>query len=119
MKYNKREFPTVNLLPLFRIATEKTILEHVHTSHSQPFTPAIELSIILCFVLPLCTRASVEQYRNQEKINQSPSLFRRINAGWPASDHLVNTGPATNIEVLPAAMGGDCMIVGGIISLQS
>jgi hypothetical protein len=87
-----------------------SIQKHIQTRYCNTLTPGINLSFRPRFLkLPLVTRTSIQQYRNDKQIYQSTSLFFSVlSVVFPAEIQVVDARDAADVEVLPAAVGWDC-----------
>jgi hypothetical protein len=74
---------TVDLAGLVGVATKKSRLEHLQTSHSKALTPAIETARLFAAVLPLCTRAGVEKHGDEEEINETAGALLVVDCHGP------------------------------------
>jgi len=93
--------------------------KHIQTRHCNTLTPCISLSRVRFLVLPLIASTGIQKHRNNEKINQSASLFFSVVAFvLPLAVQVVDSWDAADVEVLPAAMGRNGFkVVGTKISL--
>jgi hypothetical protein len=90
----------VDLAGFLGVAAEGARLEHFETGDGEALTAAVDFARLLALVLPFCASASVEQDGDKEEVNE-----------------LVDARAAANLEVLPAAMGRDGGVVGGVVAL--
>lgn len=108
---------SIDLAGLRGVTAKKATLEHFQGRHGQTFTAGENAAGFLGFVGPLGASAGIEENGDDEKIDQATGSFLSIDGAGPGLQQLVDTGSATHVKVLPAAMGGDRVVVGSVVSL--
>ena len=107
----------IDLARLVGVAAESSSLEHLQAGYRQSLTPAVNLARLFAAVLPLCACASVQKYGNEEKVHQATRSLLIIDGRRPRGHQLIDTRPATHIEMLPPAVGGNGSVVRCIVAL--
>lgn len=109
---------SVDLAGLASMAAEHAVLEHLQAGDGQALAASICAPILRALVGPGSSSAGIEEDRDQEEVEQAAAELRLIGALSPACEQGRDAVTATDIEVLPAAMGRDRRIVGSKVSLQ-
>lgn len=107
----------VDLAGLPGVAAEGAGLEHLETGDGKAFAAAVDLARLLALVLPLGAGAGIEQDGHEEEVEQAACALRVVDSGRPRRHQLVDSRAAADLKVLPAAVGRDLGVVGGVVSL--
>lgn len=107
----------VDLAGLLGVAAESAGLEHLETGYGKALAATVDLARLLALVLPSRSSAGVEENRDEKEVEQTAGALRVVDSRRPRGHQLVDSRAAADLEVLPAAVGRDCGVVGGVVSL--
>jgi hypothetical protein len=107
----------VDLAGLLGVAAEGAGLKHLETGDCKALAAPVDLARLLALVLPFGAGAGVEEHRHDEQVDQTAGALRVVDGGRPRGHELVDARAAADLEVLPAAVGRDGGVVGGVVSL--
>ena len=108
----------IHLTRFSGVAAEQTRLEHFQRGDGQPLAARKDLAGFLGPVGPRGASTSVQENGDNKEVDETARAFLRIDGAGPRLQQLVDTGAAAHIKVLPAAVRGDRLIVGRIVSLS-
>ena len=106
----------VDLVRLLRVGAEHAGLEHLEARDGQPFAAPVRAARLLGLVGPLGAGAGVEQHGEEEEVEEAAGALLVVDAQGPQRQQLVDAGAAADLEVLPAAVGGDGVVVGRVVA---
>jgi hypothetical protein len=107
----------VDLAGFLGIAAEGARLEHFETGDGEALAAAVDFARLLALVLPFCASAGIEQDGDKEEVDEAAGALLVVDGRGPRGHELVDARAAANLEVLPAAMGRDGGVVGGVVAL--